>query len=98
MYRRQYNSRPWSSLTLLSSCRQAAIQIVGGADQGQMREGLRKISQVFAPWPQFLGVETEMVGIAESLFKEEPGLFQITRSPQAFDVPEGAHGKRALIP
>ena len=63
-----------------------------------MREGLRKISQVFAPWSQLLGVETEMVGIAESLFKEEPGLFQITRPSSGIRRTRKSTWKTSLIP
>src|SRR4029453_665067 len=63
-----------------------------------MSECLGKISQVFAGRSKLFRVKTEVVGIAERLFKKEARFFKITRSRQALHKPERAHGKRPLSP
>src|SRR5262245_22844609 len=92
---RQKADRPsvWGPLALMAGGGQAAVQVIGGADQGQVRKRLRKVPQVFAARSQFLGVEAEVVGISQGLLEEEAGLFQITGPRQALHIPERAHRK-----
>src|SRR5690348_10276665 len=73
---------------------QMMVQIIGCADQSQMSECLWKITEMLAAWPQFFGEKADVIGITQSLFEEEAGLFQIPASRQAFDVPERADRKR----
>ena len=63
-----------------------------------MREGLREIAQVLAARAKFLGIEAEVIGIPESLFKEKPRFVEVTGPPQTLDVPECAHTERAFLP
>ena len=37
---------------------EAVIEVPRRADEGEVREGLGKITQMFAAWPQLFGIET----------------------------------------
>ena len=63
----------------------------GGADEGDVGQGLREITEVFAARAELLGVEAEVVGIAEGFFKDETGLLQIVTAGEALDIPKGTH-------
>jgi hypothetical protein len=47
-----------------------AVEIEGGADQREMGEGLRKVSERFTAAAGFLSIEAHMIGIAQHPFKE----------------------------
>ena len=49
---------------------EGAVEIEGGADQGEMGEGLRKVPERFAAAADFLCIEAHMIGIAQHPFKE----------------------------
>jgi hypothetical protein len=49
---------------------EASVQIIGRADQRQMREGLREIPQMVVAPTQFFRIQPKMVGVAEHLFKD----------------------------
>src|SRR6266536_4369712 len=74
-----------------------AVQAVGRADEGEVRERLRKVAEVLAARAQLLGVEAEVVGIAERLLEDEPRLVDVARARQRLDVPERAHAERTLL-
>src|SRR5262249_19231072 len=93
---KQHNGKV-SPLSLMAGGGQTAVQVIGGADQGQVSKRLREVPQVFAARSQFLGVEAEVVGISQGLLEEEAGLFQIPGPRQALHIPERAHGKGALL-
>src|ERR1035441_1682362 len=76
---------------------QSLIQRPRGANEGNVGKGLRKVAQMLAARPQLFRVETEMIGVAQSLFKDQARLLHIARPRQAFDIPERAHGKRPLV-
>ncbi len=66
-----------------------------------MREGLRKIPEGLAGGTRLLGVEPQMICVAEHLLEEEPGLVEtaVVRLPgagQSFDQPEAAEIETAL--
>lgn len=73
------------------------VEIVGGADEGEVGEGLGEIAEVFAAGSEFFGVEAEMIGVAEGFIEEEPGFLKVAGAGDALDVPEGAHGEGAFV-
>ena len=66
--------RNWSAMWLAVQC---TIQVECGTDQGQMREGLRKVSERFAASPYLFGIEPQMIGVAQHLFEQQPGFRQL---------------------
>src|SRR4029453_18631765 len=84
-------------LPLVACSGQAPIQLIRGANQGEVGKRLGKVPQVFAAWPQLLSVEAQMVCIAEGLLEDETRLFQVTGPRQALAIPKRAHRKGALI-
>jgi hypothetical protein len=74
------------------------VKVMGSADEGEMSEGLGKVAEVLATRPEFLGVESEMIGVAECLIEEEPGFLDIAGAGDALDVPKGAHGEGSFVP
>jgi len=73
---------------------QSAVQIKRRADQGEMRERLGEVAQLFAFGAELLAKKTEMVGIAEHFFEEKAGLVEVAAAAEAFHIPEAAHAKR----
>src|SRR5579862_8995942 len=63
-----------------------------------MRECLREVPQVLSAAAQPLGVEAEMVCVAEHLVEEQARFFEPVRACEALDEPEGARGKAAFAP
>ena len=64
---------------------------------------MREVPQGLPEWPGFLGVEAEMVGIAQHLFEYEPGISQprrvgATGPGEGLDQPEGTDVEGALAP
>src|SRR5262245_59427202 len=67
-----------------------------------MSERLREIAERLSLRPCLFGVESEMVGIAQHAFEQEPRLIKLlryglTRASQRFYEPERAHVKRAFL-
>ena len=62
----------------------------GGADQGQVREGLGEVAKGLTARPDLLRVETQVVGVGEHLLQNKAGLPQPTSLREAFDEPERA--------
>src|SRR5579859_8068287 len=77
--------------------RQTAVQVIGGADEREMRERLREVAELLPARPQLLGVQTEVIGVAEHLFEVEPRLLDVARTRKTLHVPERAHRERALL-
>src|SRR5262249_9656615 len=79
------------------------VEVEGGADQCQVRERLREVAQGLAARPGLLGVQPQVVAVAQHLLEQQPGLGQASRvdppSPgQGLDQPEAAHVERPLHP
>ena len=51
--------------------REPAVEVVGGADEREVREGLREVAEVLAAWTELLGVQAEVVRVAEHLLEDE---------------------------
>ena len=67
-----------------------------GADQADVGERLREVSQGLAAAAGLFGVEAKMIGIAEHLFEKQPGIIEsggicAAGAGEGFDKPEGAH-------
>src|SRR5215467_5358354 len=69
------NPETFSSRALLSpevaGSGEAAVEIEGGADEGQVREGLREVAEVLRLKPELLAVQPQVIGVAEHLLEEE---------------------------
>ena len=60
--------------------REPPIEIVGGANQRQVRKGLRKVAEVLRPRAQLFAVESQVIGIAKHFLEEEPRLGEIAHA------------------
>ena len=72
---------------------QRTIEVERSADQGQVRKGLRKVSQRFAACSGLLGVKAQVIGVPEHLLEHQSRVFQplwigVARAGQCFDEPE----------
>src|SRR5215203_2438896 len=74
------------------------VEVEGGADEGKVREGLGEVAQSFATRPDLLGVEAEVVSVAEHLLEDEPGFIEPARAGERLDEPERAQAERAFRP
>src|SRR4029450_5488075 len=86
-----------AALPLVAGSGQAPVQFIRSANQREVGKRLGKGPQGFAAWPQLLGVEAQMVRIADGLLEIEAGLFQVPGPRQALDIPKRAHRKGALL-
>ena len=92
--------RNWSAMWLAVQC---TIQVECGTDQGEMREGLRKVPERFAASPYLFGVQPQMIGVSQHPFKQQPGFRQFRTIDascpgERFHQPKRTHGKRAFSP
>src|SRR4028119_643394 len=66
---------PYSSLASIMNSPSLAVfserpvEVEGGADEGEVSKGLREVAQSLAGVPDLLGVEAEVVGVAEQLLE-----------------------------
>src|SRR5215211_8646779 len=74
------------------------IEVVGCADEGEVREGLREIAQRLPAGPDLLRIEPEVVCVAEHLLEDETGLLEPASPRERFDEPERAQVERPLLP
>src|SRR5205809_2570830 len=99
-YRRRGGPRAGSAGTCRSpgvaGGREPPVEIERGADQREVREGLREVAEVLRLRAELLAVESQVVGVAEHLLEEESRLVQIAHARETFHVPERAHGECAL--
>jgi|SRR5262245_45801143 len=77
---------------------EAAVEIEGGADEGQVREGLKEVAEVLRLKPELLAVQPQVISVAEHLLEEEPRLVQVAHAGETLDMPEAAHRKGAFHP
>src|SRR5579875_3120644 len=75
---------------------QCPIDVITGANEREMREGLGEISQCLSTWADFLSVEIDMIGVGKQLFQTETGLFNIASTRQRINEPEATDIKRAF--
>src|SRR6185295_9691297 len=73
-----------------------AVEIESRADQSQMRECLRKIAQSFPAAAGLFRIQTDVIGIAEHLLEEQPGVVEsdwvgVACTSQGLDQPERTH-------
>src|SRR5262249_16125772 len=78
-----------------------AIQVVRGADERQVSERLRVVAERFTGAARLLGVQPEVIGVAEHPFEQEARFLEhhavgAPRARQGFDEPERAHVERPL--
>src|SRR5262245_4831835 len=73
-----------------------AVEVVGGADQCEVREGLREVAELFACRADLLGVEPDVVRVAEHLLEGQPRLVEPPRARECLDPPERAHREGRL--
>jgi hypothetical protein len=59
---------------------QHTVQVKCGTDQRKMRKCLREIAECLALPSSLLGIEPEMVGIAQHALEQQPGLVQPFRN------------------
>src|SRR5881409_3479559 len=78
--------------------REPPVEIVGGADEREVRERLREVPEVLAALAELLAVQPEVVRVAEDLLEVEPRLLEIAHAGETLDVPEGAHAEGPLPP
>jgi hypothetical protein len=81
---------------------QGPVQIIRGADQTQMSEGLGEIAQRFTTGARFFGIKSKMVGLLQHSFEEEACLIEASRicppgARKGLYKPESADVKCALI-
>ena len=69
----------------------------GGADQRQMRKGLREVAEQLAARTDLLGVEAEVIGVGEHLLEGESRLGGAPGAGKRLDVPEAADRERAFV-
>ena len=80
---------------------EAPVEVEGGADQRQVGEGLREVTQGLAARPGLLGVQPDVVAVAQHLLEPQAGLGQAGRVDpsgpgQGLDQPEAAYVERPL--
>src|SRR4028119_72833 len=94
---------PYSSLASIVDSPSLAVfserpvEVEGGADEGQVGEGLREVAQGLAGVPDLLGVQPEVVGVAEHLLEHQARLVHPTCARQRLDEPERAQAERAFF-
>jgi hypothetical protein len=73
------------------------VEIESGADQGKVRKSLGEIPQRLAAGPDLLGIEPQVVRVAQHLLKDVPGAVHLPHTGECLDQPERAHTKRSLF-
>src|SRR5215208_4878713 len=81
----------------LAALSERTVEVEGGADEGQVGEGLGEVAQRLAAGSDFLGVEPEVVRVAQHLLEDQPGFFEPASSRQGLDEPERAQAERAFL-
>ena len=66
----------WPRVRQLARPARARSRLKAGADQRQVREGLREVAQGLAARPGLLGVQSEMVAVSQHLLEQQAGLGQ----------------------
>src|SRR5947207_14758192 len=74
-----------------------AIKGEGGADQREVRKGLRKVAQLLAGRADLLGIETDMICVGEHLLEREPCVIEPSGARERLDPPERTHGEGSLL-
>src|ERR1700734_2805851 len=75
---------------------QGLVQVDGGADQGQVSEGLGEIAERLARVAYLLREQAQVVAVGEHLLEDAPGLVRAAGPGQGLDVPERAEAEGAL--
>src|SRR4051812_36897175 len=73
------------------------VEVESGADQGQVRESLREVTQSLAAWADLLRIQPQVVGVAEHLLEDEPGFIDPSRARQRLYKPERAQAERPFL-
>src|SRR5262245_13485743 len=61
-------------LASVSARAEGPVEVEGGADQGEVSEGLGEVAQGLAARAGLLGIETEMIRVADHLLEQEAGV------------------------
>src|SRR6202040_645575 len=81
---------------------EGAIQVECGADQCEMRKGLRKIAKRLALRTCLFRIKAQVIRIAQHAFEEEPGLIEplgmsLAGASQSLNEPKGTHVEGAFF-
>src|SRR5262249_51433168 len=81
---------------------QRPVEVEGGADECQVGERLREVAERLAAAAGLFAVEPKVVGVADHLLEQQPGIFQACGVGAAgackrLDQPEGAHVEGSLL-
>src|SRR5215208_5968313 len=82
-----------SFLTVLTPAAERPVEVVGRADEGEVREGLREVAQRLAMVSNLLGVEPEVVGITEHMLENKARFLEPASPRERLDEPEGAQAE-----
>src|SRR5215210_5558356 len=74
---------------------QLAVEVEGGAYEGEVGEGLREVAQSLAAGADLLRVEPQVVGVGKHLLEDQPCLVEPPGPRQSLNVPERAYRERA---
>src|SRR4029077_16404080 len=77
---------------------QNTVEIVCRANQTQMSEGLRKVSQRLATVTDLLCVKAHMISITKHLLEHQARLFNSAGPRQCLNQPEAADAESAFAP
>src|SRR5687767_12582067 len=90
-------TRSWTART------QRPVEVERGTNETQVRERLRKVAQRLAARARLFRVQPQVVGVAEHLLEQKPGLLQpppvgAPGARQRLDKPKTAHVEGPLRP
>src|SRR5437879_1054568 len=96
--------RPGNCSTVLSApgrtrsgaASQPTVQIVCRADQAQMSECLREVSERFSGRSDFFCVKTDVICVGEHLFENQSSFIEASGTSEDLHCPERADAERAL--
>src|SRR4051794_2322560 len=70
------------------------VQVDRRADEREMAERLREVTDLLPRRPDLLGVKTKVVGVGQHLLESQSRVVQATGARQRVDVPERADRER----
>src|SRR5438034_7211863 len=73
------------------------VQIEGGADQRQVREGLREVAELLARRPDLLRVQADVVRVGEHLLERQSRLVEPPGASERLYPPERAQSGQPVI-
>ncbi len=74
-----------------------AVEVEGGAYEGEVGEGLREVAQSLAARPDLLRVKSQVVGVGKHLLEDQPCFVESPGSRQSLNLPERAYRDRSIL-